>query len=55
MFCRSSDKTAALAELVSVNDVEVLSFRPLQEVQWLSRHFAVGTLVKNLDALALHS
>ena len=36
-FSRSSVKTAALAELASVNEVDVLSFRPIQEVRWLSR------------------
>ena len=45
--------TAALAELASVNEVEVLSFRPIQEVRWLSRHFAVSAFVRNLDALVL--
>ena len=53
LFSRSSAKTAALAELTGVNEVEVLSFRPIQEVRWLSRHFAVIAFVRNLDALAL--
>ena len=52
LFSRSSAKTAALAELTGVNEVEVLSFRPIQEVRWLS-HFAVIAFVRNLDALAL--
>ena len=29
-------------------------FRPIQEVRWLSRHFAVKTFVRNLDALVLY-
>ena len=44
-FSRSSVKTAALAELVSVNEVDILSFRPIQEVRWLSHHFAVSAFV----------
>ena len=54
-FSRSSVKTAALVELVSVNEVHVyvLSFRPIQEVRWLTRHFAVSAFVKNIDALVL--
>ena len=40
----SSVKTAALAELASINKVEVLTFRPIQEVRWLLRHFAVSDL-----------
>ena len=53
LFSRSSVKTAALAELASVNEVDVLSFRPIQEVRWLSRHFAVSVFVRNLDAMVL--
>jgi len=32
---------------------KVLSFRPIQEVRWLSRHFAVSAFVRNVDALVL--
>ena len=32
--------------------MEVLSFRPIQEVRWLS-HFAVSAFVRNLDASVL--
>ena len=53
LFSRSSVKTAALAELASVNEVDVLSFRSIQEVRWLSRHFAVSAFVRNIDALVL--
>jgi len=53
LFSRSSVKTAALAELASVNEVDVLSFRPIQEVRWLPRHFAVSAFVRNVDALVL--
>jgi len=53
LFSRSSVKTAALAELATVNEVDVLSFRPIQEVHWLSRHFAASAFVRNVDALVL--
>lgn len=53
-FSRSSVKTSALKELADVNDMEVLSFKPIKEVRWLSRHFAVRALVKNIDALVLY-
>jgi len=53
LFSRSSVKTAALAELASVNEVDVVSFRPIHEVRWLSRHFAVSAFVRNIDALVL--
>ena len=50
---RSSVKTAVLAELDSVDEMDVLSFRPIQEVRWLSRHFAISVFVRNVDALVL--
>ena len=53
LFSRSSVKTAALAELASVYEVDDLSFRPIQEVRWLSRDFAVSAFVRNIDALDL--
>ena len=53
LFCRSFVETAALAELASVNEVEVLSFRPIQRVRWLSHYSSVSAFVKNLDALLL--
>ena len=33
---------------------KVLSFRPIQEVRWLSRHFAVSPFVRNVDSLVLY-
>ena len=39
--------------MATVNEVDVLSFRPIQEVRWLSRHFAVSAFVRNVDALVL--
>ena len=53
LFSQSSVKTAALAELISVNKVDALFFRPIQEIRWLSRHFAVSAFVRNIDALVL--
>ena len=53
LFSRSPIKKAALAKLASVNEVDVLSFQPIQEGRWLSRHFAVSAFVSNVDALVL--
>jgi len=53
LFSQSSVKTAALAELASVNEVDFLSFRPIQEVRWPLRHFAASAFVRNEDALVV--
>jgi hypothetical protein len=47
-------KKGALEELAKVHDMGVISFRPIYEVRWLSRHFAVSAFVRNLDALAAY-
>ncbi|KAK0041995.1 E3 SUMO-protein ligase [Biomphalaria pfeifferi] len=49
IFCRSSVKKAKFEELAKAADADVIAFRPLHEVRWLSRHFAVNALVKNYD------
>ncbi|KAK0043573.1 E3 SUMO-protein ligase [Biomphalaria pfeifferi] len=49
IFCRSSVKKAKFEELAKAADADVIAFRPLREVRWLSRHFAVNALVKNYD------
>ena len=50
---RSSVEKTALVELASVNELDVLSFRPIQEICRLSRHFAVSAFVRNVGALVL--
>ncbi|XP_059179040.1 E3 SUMO-protein ligase KIAA1586-like [Physella acuta] len=54
LFSRSSVKKGALEELANVHDMDVISFRPIHEVRWLSRHFAVSAFVRNLDVLAAY-
>ncbi|KAK0062779.1 E3 SUMO-protein ligase [Biomphalaria pfeifferi] len=49
IFCRSSVKKAKFEELAKAADADVIAFRPLHEVRWLSRNFAVNALVKNYD------
>ena len=48
LFCRSSVTTTAFAELAEVLECESVAFRPLNEVRWLSRHFA---LMRNIAVL----
>ncbi|XP_060111233.1 uncharacterized protein LOC132583632 [Heteronotia binoei] len=51
LFIRSSTQTAKLEEIASAAERDVVSYRPLNEVRWLSRYFAVSALIKNYDIL----
>lgn len=51
MFSRSSVKKGKFQDLAAVMECDVLSFRPLNEVRWLSRHFAVIPFIRNYDVL----
>jgi hypothetical protein len=46
-FSRSSVKKAEFEELCNVADHDAISFRPLNEVRWMSRYFAVKALSRN--------
>jgi len=51
MFSRSSVKNEKFRELVNVSESDVVAFRPLHDVRWLSRHFAVAAFVRNYNVL----
>ena len=51
IFCRSSVKKEKLQEIARVSEMESVSFKSLNEVRWLSRHFAVQAVIKNYDTL----
>jgi len=52
MFSRSSVKQNKYEELANVTECDdPPAFRPLNEVRWLSRHFAVTALLCNYDTL----
>ena len=51
MFSRSSLKNEKLRELANVSGSDVVAFRPLYDVRWLSRHFAVAALVRSYNIL----
>ena len=51
MFSRSSVKQNKFEELAKVAECDSVAFRPLNEVRWLSRHFAVSALLRNYDVL----
>jgi hypothetical protein len=54
MFSRSSVKKNKFEALCDAANCEAVSFRPLHEVRWLSRHFAVRALMRNYKALIQH-
>lgn len=51
MFSRSSVKKGQFEELSKFMESDVVSFRPINEVRWLSRHFAVSAFVRNYNVL----
>nr|XP_006115242.1 uncharacterized protein LOC102444032 isoform X1 [Pelodiscus sinensis] len=51
VFCRSSDGRGQFEEMVNVTENETVSFKPLNEVRWLSRHFTVSALMRNYETL----
>ena len=51
MFSRSTVKTEKFRELADISESDVVAFRPLHDVRWLSRHLAVSAFVRNYNAL----
>lgn len=51
LFSRSSVKQAEFTQLAEVLDSDAVSFRPLKEVRWLSRHFALTAFIRNIQVL----
>ncbi|XP_069068967.1 E3 SUMO-protein ligase KIAA1586-like [Pleurodeles waltl] len=49
VFSRSPLRKSKLDEIALVTECEAVSFWPLNEVRWLSRHFAVGALLHNYE------
>ena len=50
-FSRSSTKHSKLEELVNVTEKDVVAVKQANGVCWLSRHFAMEALVRNIDVL----
>ena len=51
VFCRSSSKKCKFQDIADASECDSVAFRPLNEIRWLSRHFAVAALVRNYDPL----
>lgn len=51
MFSRSGTKHTKFEELAAAAEKDVIAFKQIHEVRWLSRHFAVEALVRNMDTL----
>lgn len=51
VFSRSSLKKSKFEELCQAAEHDSIVFRPLNEVRWLSRHFAIRAVMRNYDLL----
>ena len=51
MFCRSSTKKCKFQEIADASECKSIAFRPLNEVRWLSRHFALHAIIQNYKPL----
>ncbi|CAM2096108.1 unnamed protein product [Caretta caretta] len=50
-FCQSSRRKCKFQETVDASECESVAFRPLSEVRWLSRHFALRAIIRNYNPL----
>ncbi|CAM2111448.1 unnamed protein product [Caretta caretta] len=46
VFCQSSRRKCKFQEIVDASECESVAFRPLSEVRWLSRHFALRAIIR---------
>ncbi|CAM2099563.1 unnamed protein product [Caretta caretta] len=51
VFYRSSKRKCKFQEIVDASECESVAFRPLSEVRWLSRHFALQAIICNYNPL----
>ena len=51
MFSRSTTNRFKFQEIAAACENETISFKSLNEVRWLSRHFALQAIIKNYDSL----
>ena len=51
IFSRSPNKKHSFEEIAAASDNDAITFRPLNEVRWLSRHFALNAIIRNYESL----
>ncbi|XP_043407899.1 pancreatic lipase-related protein 3 [Chelonia mydas] len=51
VFCWSSRRKCKFQEIVDASECESVAIRPLNEVRWLSRHFALRAIICNYNPL----
>ena len=51
MLSRSSVKKQGLQAIAQASDHNLITFKAIHDVRWLSRHFAIQALVRNYDVL----
>ena len=51
MFSHCTTNNCKFQDIATACENEVIAFRPLNEVRWLSCHFALQAIIKNYDSL----
>ena len=51
MFSRSTTNRCKFEDIAAACENEAIAFKPLNEVRWLSRHYALQAIIKNYDSL----
>ena len=51
LFYRSTTNRCKFQDIAAACKNEAIAFKPLNEVRWLSRHFALQAIIKNYDSL----
>lgn len=54
VFCRSATKKCKFQEIAAALECDSIAFRPLNEVRWLSRHFALQAIICNYEPLLIY-
>ena len=51
VFSRSTTDHCKFQDIVAACENDAIAFKPLIEVQWLQRHFALQAIIKNYESL----
>lgn len=51
LFSRSATKTSKFKEIIEASQNKAIAFKAINEVRWLSRHFAIKAIITNYESL----
>ena len=51
MFSRSTTNPCKFQDIAAAGENKAIAFKPLHEIQWLSRHFALHAIIRTYDSL----